>query len=127
MSDSMASIEAQFGSADKLLVGVTREINAANSEIVELVSTVLGEIQFQDVVRQRIEQVIDGLDRISTFAGETTPWLAGNSAPPEKALSEILNDLQERYVMQEQRVTHDRVLGDSTVNRGVSGPKIELF
>ena len=127
MSDSMSSIESQFGSAEELLKTVTQEMDVANREIVELISTVLGEIQFQDIVRQRVEQVIEGLDRISVFAGEFTPWLKGDADRPAQLLNEILNELQDRYVMHEQRVTHNMALGDATANRSASGPKIELF
>ena len=127
MSESMSSIESQFGSADQLLKGVTHEIEVANREIVALVSTVLGEIQFQDVVRQRIEQVIDGLEGVNSFAAETIPWLDGNSEPTRRQLCEVLKELQERYVMDAQRLTHNVVTGDGGTKPAASGPKIELF
>ena len=127
VSSSMTSIESQFSNAALLLQGVTQDIAVGNKEIVELVSTVLGEIQFQDVVRQRVEQVIDGLDRVGTFADETTRWLNGNTNLPEKQLSEILNELQERYVMHDQRMIHGTVLGEPEGCPASAGPKIELF
>jgi len=127
MAGSMSSVEGRFKAAAAHLEEIIKGVDGANRIIVEEVSIVLGEIQFQDILRQRLEQVHTGLEIQSGFAGETLRWLEGMGEPPAKGLDAHLEELKENYVMQEQRTTHNAVLGVQAPAAGGSDNKIELF
>ena len=127
LAGSLSSIEERFKTSSDHLEQIIRDVDATNKIIVEEVSTVLGEIQFQDVLRQRVEHVNNGLDDLGRFARETQLWLEGSGEMPSQLLSEHLDLLKDKYVMQEQRVTHEKVVGKAGGNHSDSGLKIELF
>jgi methyl-accepting chemotaxis protein len=127
MAGNLSDIEERFRTASVHLEEVIHSIDEANSIIVEEVSIVLGEIQFQDVLRQRIENVNEGLDYLNGLAGDTVLWLDGAAEMPLQRLREQLDVLSKKYVMQEQRSTHDAVLGKTVMASGASSKKIELF
>jgi methyl-accepting chemotaxis protein len=127
LADNLSGIEKRFKNASIHLEELIKGIDEANRIIVEEVSTVLGEIQFQDVLRQRLEHVNNGLDYQTEFARETLLWLEGKGESPAKRLDDHLNELKDKYVMQEQRATHNAVLGVKAPAAGGSHLKIELF
>ena len=126
MAGNLSDIEERFKSASVHLAEVIGSIDESNGIIVEEVSTVLGELQFQDVLRQRIEQVNEGLDFLNLLGRDTVLWLNGAGEKPTQNLCEHLEVLSKKYVMQEQRSTHDAVMG-TTGRTGASSQKIELF
>jgi methyl-accepting chemotaxis protein len=126
MAGNLSDIEERFKAASLHLVEVIHSIDESNSIIVKEVSTVLGELQFQDVLRQRIEQVNEGLEYLNALGRDTVLWLNGAAEIPSQCLREHLDTLSNKYVMQEQRSTHDAVMG-TTGRAGASSQKIELF
>jgi methyl-accepting chemotaxis protein len=127
MADNLASIEGRFKNASVHLEEIISGIEAANRIIVEEVSIVLGEIQFQDILRQRLEHVNNGLDYMNGFAQEAQLWLEGKSEVPAKRLNDHLAELKEKYVMHDQLTTHNAALGINTAATSGSKNKIELF
>ena len=127
LAENLSSIEERFKNASGHLEDMIKGIDEANRIIVEEVSIVLGEIQFQDVLRQRLEHVNHGLDYQSDFAGQTLLWLEGKGESPAKRLNDHLAELKDKYVMQEQRTAHNAVIGVKAPSAGGSSLKIELF
>jgi methyl-accepting chemotaxis protein len=127
LAGNLSSIEERFKNASVHLEEMINGIDEANKIIVEEVSIVLGEIQFQDVLRQRLEHVNNGLDYQSDFAQQTLLWLKGKGESPAKQLNEHLAELKDKYVMQEQRTAHNEVLGLHAPVAGGSNARIELF
>lgn len=127
LADKIAHIAERFGNASLFLEDITRSIDEANRVIVNEISTALGEIQFQDVVRQRVENVNDGLDRLGEFAKQVVLWLEGKEEQPAERLKLSLTDMQKSYVMQEQRTTHELALGRVAKDTAQATAKIELF
>ena len=115
-------------SAAALLLGCTT--------VVELATSMMAGLQFQDVTRQVVEHVVGALDALGerftgVAAALTQPSDAGDgSATEARALTELaqlgasLDRLQSGYVMQRQRSTHAEVLGDAFVD---DDPDIDLF
>jgi methyl-accepting chemotaxis protein len=126
MAGNLSEIEGRFIAASLHLGEIVASIDAANSVIVTEVSTVLGEIQFQDVLRQRIEHVNEGMDFLNGLARDTVLWLNGGGELPALGLSEHLEVLDKKYVMQEQRSTHNAAMGKTQPVSG-SSQRIELF
>jgi methyl-accepting chemotaxis protein len=127
MAGNLSDIEERFKTSSVHLEEVIQSIDEANRIIVEEVTIVLGEIQFQDVLRQRIEHVSQGMDYLSGLARDTALWLNGAAEKPSQRLSEQLDVFNANYVMQEQRTTHNAVLGKTGQASGASSQKIELF
>jgi len=127
LASNLESIEERFKFSSTHLEEIIGSIESANRIIVEEISTVLGEVQFQDVLRQRIEHVNEGLEFLTSLASDTTLWLEGTAEQPDQRLSEQLELFKKKYVMQQQRVTHNAVLGKTAVAAEAASPKIELF
>jgi len=127
MAGNLAEIEERFRSASVHLEEIIQSIDESNRIIVDEVSTVLGEIQFQDVLRQRIEHVNEGLDYLNGLAADTVAWLDGAAGMPSQSLRAQLDEFSKKYVMQDQQRTHDAVMGNSGTASEASNLKIELF
>jgi methyl-accepting chemotaxis protein len=127
LAGNLSEIETRFKLASVHLEGIIESIDQSNRVIVEEISSVLGEIQFQDVLRQRIEHVNEGLGYLQVLASSTASWLDGTAEMPTKGLRENLEELNTRYVMQDQRRTHNEIMGKTGGSPDHSSQKIELF
>lgn len=129
LAGNLGEIEGRFKVASAHLAEIISGVDSASRIIVEEVSIVLGDIQFQDVLRQRTEQVNTALLRLSSLSEEIVRWLDGTSEMPTSSLCEYLETLQKTYVMHEQRVTHNAVLGNKSGSTSPAAPtsRIELF
>ena len=84
----------------------------------------MGQMQFQDVLRQLLEQVERGLQALASYSQTSAQGL-----PSEIALQDLMQQWQTSYVMFEQRAAHDRAPEAPQASAGAleDGPKIELF
>ncbi|WPB83795.1 methyl-accepting chemotaxis protein [Sediminicoccus rosea] len=83
------------------------------------ITQALGAMQFQDIVRQRLEQVGEAIERLGLHAG----WLAEalhERRSVESVESTLLRRMEESYVMHGQRLVHGNTSGSG-------GPAVELF
>jgi methyl-accepting chemotaxis protein len=83
------------------------------------ITQALGAMQFQDIVRQRLQQVGESLERLGLHAG----WLAEalqQHRPVESVESSLLQPMEDAYVMHGQRRVHGTAPREA-------GPPIELF
>lgn len=101
----------------------------------DIATQVLAATQFQDITRQVVEQVRDGLGAIGGQIGMAAGCLEGTGSPADLD-GELLDGLHHAYVMAAQRHTHATVLaaegaaGVGPVPAAVAtddGPAIELF
>ena len=92
----------------------------------------LGDMQFQDINRQMLEQVNSALSSLSEHFAQLYQLIDGQAPPPPVQLEELVTRWTESYVMQSQWTTHRQV---STTNgttpapvpNNAMGPPIELF
>lgn len=124
----LSAIEAQFDSASGVLQGMISGIQASNRDVTAQLTEALGHIQFQDIVRQRVEQVELALEDL----GQHTRMMVGNLTDEtwdgriQPTLQQRLEQHQAGYVMASQRDTHASVLGGHPAS-SLDGPAIELF
>lgn len=101
----------------------------------------LGDMQFQDINRQLLEQINAALGSLSDHFAQVYQLIDGNAPPPPVLLEELLARWTDHYVMHSQRVAH--VLGTARDNTPAAeaspaapppltlapthGPRIELF
>jgi methyl-accepting chemotaxis protein len=107
---------------------VVGTIKESSEQLAGMFMSALASVQFQDVTRQQIEQVIDALNRLDSHATMLASRL-GQLEDPDfsvQPLSEHLDQIYSNYVMDSQRDTHHSATG-SSAKASTAGPKIELF
>jgi methyl-accepting chemotaxis protein len=107
---------------------VVGTIKESSEQLAGMFMSALASVQFQDVTRQQIEQVIDALNRLDSHATMLAARLGQMEDPnfSVQPLSEHLDQIYSNYVMDSQRDTHHSATG-SGAKASTAGPKIELF
>ena len=123
----LATAEQQAMAADAAFTRLADEAQStladaqdAGGEIARSTLAAMSATQVQDIARQRLEQVNDGLERVGLHAA----WLAEalrEERDVEQVEDVLLRPMHEAYVMQSQREAH---AGGDTATEGSS---IELF
>jgi two-component system chemotaxis sensor kinase CheA len=106
-------------------------MTSSNQRFAHLTMDLLGKIQFQDVMRQKAEQVIHTLARMEAQAAALVEYINN----PEKALtaeelSLTTEGMVKDYVMEEQRTIHYETTDQVEKIGKVAAealPKVELF
>lgn len=108
---------------------MSSETQAAIDAIRANVLEVLENVQFQDISRQQIEQVQNGLALSGQRMGEVAQWLVGDLSKPLDIpdFAEDLEYLRASYTMQAQHTTHQAVVGGESDDYVSNRPAIELF
>jgi len=128
-------METSFKVVGGMMSDITGKISEQHKIILNTATDLLGKIQFQDVVRQQLERVIEALKELSEYNTSLLKWLVNpvaNEKPSE--IQELLDRFYQRYVMQSQRKVHKETVGDTSDKKKsdipdgkVEEPKIELF
>ncbi len=109
----------------QVLVSVTD----SSRRLSDMFMNALASIQFQDVTRQQVEQVINALDRLDSHTGMLAKRLENFQDPDFKLvpLSQHLDEIYGNYVMDSQRMAHSNATGQSSGPATGSSSKVELF
>jgi methyl-accepting chemotaxis protein len=107
---------------------VIDEVKTGHQDIVDRLGDALAQVQGQDVMRQRIEHAQDSLSGMKAHLQRIADQLHDQPWDPD-GIALGKQDMQsqaEGYVMDSQRVTHQKVMGSApVVQRNL--PKVELF
>jgi len=124
----LTEMQEEFSRNSQLLLEVIREVDANYEESVRRLSQALGHIQFQDVMRQRMEHVREALEEMREHMLRLSekPDDPGWDGKLEFSFKEILASHLNRYHMASQTTTHLAVAGGG-VEQDHSRPAIELF
>lgn len=116
---------------------VLNHINDSSKRLADMFMDAVASVQFQDVTRQQIEHVIEGLHHIENQANALSEHIeSGGRGKPIQPLKDKMDDLYSRYVMDNQRTTHQSVVtgnkGKASSNLKTSSAKpasskVELF
>ena len=110
---------------------VMATIGDSSGKLATMFMNALASVQFQDVTRQQIEQVIDALNRLDHQSEQLVTRLENfeDTDFAIQPLSEHLDQMYSNYVMDSQRDTHHQAMGGSgaAAKSGGGGPKVELF
>ena len=124
----LTQMQQEFGSNGELLLKVITEVDVSYEESIHRLSQALGHIQFQDVMRQRMEHVQEALTEMRDHLRR----LYEHAADPdwdghlENRFSNLLAAHLGRYKMASQTITHLAVSGGASATDH-SRPAIELF
>jgi methyl-accepting chemotaxis protein len=124
----LSEMQREFCKNGELLLDVITEVDANYEQSVNRLTQALGHIQFQDVMRQRMEHVQEALvemrEHMQTMAERAVDFVwDGNFDPTFK---QILAAHLDRYRMASQTLTHHAVAGGAS-DQDHSRPAIELF
>jgi len=123
-------MQARFSvaAASSNLLGVIEGVKSGHQDIVAGLSDVLGQLQFHDVMRQRVEQVQSSLLDLNSHLQGMADQMGDKPWDPDLMVSlrQRLEQQVSSYVMASQRSTYDRARGQ-TEEPNNPLPKIELF
>ncbi|MFH1870135.1 MAG: methyl-accepting chemotaxis protein [Pseudomonadota bacterium] len=107
---------------------VMASITDSSRQLADMFMSALASVQFQDVTRQQIEQVVDALNRLDQHSTLLASRLEQFEDPDfqMQPLSVHLDQIYSSYVMDSQRNTHHSAT-QSGAAHVATGPKIELF
>lgn len=125
LSNQLKSISEAFVEVTGFLGEVTSNTHGAMGGIVIDIQKALGHMQFQDVVRQQIEQVCAGLEMLGQHGTQVGTQLEDWNGVQWSPLADKFDELETGYVMHRQRTTHAEATGGSVV--ADERPAIELF
>jgi len=127
VENRVTGMESAFSSVGNLIVDIIHKIYEQNEVVFKTATDLLGKIQFQDVVRQKLERVIEDLKELSEYNTALMKWLE-SSDKEEKPMEiqKLLDSFYQRYVMQSQREIHAKIV-NNTLQIKEEAPKIELF
>ncbi|MBI5920735.1 MAG: chemotaxis protein [Betaproteobacteria bacterium] len=108
---------------------VVAQIHTSSQALAEMFMDALASVQFQDVTRQQIEQVLSALSRLDSHANLLADRLKQSEDPhfEFQPLSQHLDQIYSGYVMSSQRDSHQASLGNAAASTDEGRPKIELF
>jgi len=109
--------------------GIMAEVRRSSKQLSTMFMDALASVQFQDVTRQQIEQVIDALGRLDGHAKLLADRLDAFDDPQLdlRPLSQHLDEIYSNYVMSSQRDSHHHSLNDGQAGKEAVGKKVELF
>jgi len=108
---------------------VMARVRESSQQLSAMFMDALASVQFQDVTRQQIEQVINALDRLDGHAALLADRLEQFEDPQFvlRPLAAHLDEIYSSYVMSSQRDSHHGALHESAAPSDKGGPKVELF
>jgi methyl-accepting chemotaxis protein len=125
----LAEIQQQFSQGTQLLLEVLHSVETGHTEMEDRLLQVLGHIQFQDVMRQRVEHVQGALLEMREHLQHLSGCLDDSSSDGqlEVTFKAMLEGHLNKYHMASQTVTHLAVAGGTAQSDRDDRPAIELF
>lgn len=109
---------------------VLGQVQESSTQLASMFMDAQASVQFQDVSRQQIEQVIGALSQLDEHAGLLAERLVSYDDPSfvYTPIAQHLEALYGRYVMESQRTTHHSSLKqDAATSAAPTQSRIELF
>ncbi len=126
-AEDVAGISALYQKVDNLNAQIITSMEKDSEAISCAVMNALSGVQFQDITRQRLEQIQDGLTTIGTYIESTIE----NVANPEilETINNLdISELESAYRMDSQREIHCAITADGDEQPVAEDlPAIELF
>jgi methyl-accepting chemotaxis protein len=124
----LSEMQQEFSKNGELLLAVISEVDASYEESINRLSEALGHIQFQDVMRQRMEHVQEALIEMREHLQKLSehPEDLERTGQLDQSFKTLLASHLEQYRMASQTLTHLAVSGGkASADQG--RPAIELF
>lgn len=127
--DQLLSLEESARRIASTVGNTLQELDLQSHRIEQTVIEALGNIQFQDITRQKLEHVISIMADFSAHLAGVITKLQQGSGTIDSIRSEMfaIESIFERYVMDDQRQVHARAMGGVAKKASGGLPAIELF
>lgn len=122
----LGELQTGFAQAGQALSTMIQSMDGEHREMVNRLSTILGHVQFQDIIRQRLDQVSEALCELGEHVRASTASACLGETGMLPSLHERLLGQQKRYVMQSQRRVF-AAAGGAALAKTDDAPSIELF
>jgi hypothetical protein len=127
LASQVRELQTSCEQLDSFRRDVWDEVRGATKKICDVASGMSG-IQYQDVLRQRLVQVVGVLIKLAARDEVLRQALRGEGSLPDDWRPMDLGDLAQEYVMSAQRDAHGRAAGQAESAPEASElPEIELF
>lgn len=105
------------------------KVQDTSNQLADMFMNAMASVQFQDVTRQQIEQVVDALNRLDEHAGLLACRLEQSDDPNLKLqpLAVHLDQMYSSYVMNSQRKSHNTAMDQDAGSGDSPSLKVELF
>ena len=126
---ALPRLSKDFGSTVGELDGYVRNTHDAVRAMLDAIIAALGHAQFQDITRQQIEQVRNGLEMLGHQVVDIGGIMDRDWSQPMDIgpLRELADTMKASYTMLVQHKVHHEALGSSLGEAGKPRPGIELF
>ncbi len=127
--DQLLSLEESARRIETTVGNTITVLEIKGRQIGQVVIEALGSVQFQDITRQKLEQVSGiMLDFAANLGGLCSKLRQGtDSIQSIRSQMFAVESVLERYVMDDQRSIHAQSLGKTATQKSSSLPSIELF
>jgi len=142
IADHMKLLSSTLGDVIPYLSGLSSHMELSLQRVTSDIVDTLGDMQFQDINRQLLEQINGALASLSNHFAQLYQLIDGRAPPPPQLLEDLMQRWTSDYVMHSQRVAHEKGMGRPAPNAVVladvpppvglelataNGPRIELF
>ncbi len=135
--DAEAKKLSEFSAQARVVYDMYSRYDELNSRLLRLmeedtegvrsaVLEALAGIQFQDITRQRLEQICESLNRMASHLREALGVVTSHEELERLGPFQV-EEMRHDYRMESQRNVHEAVVGASTPSSSGEAPKIELF
>ncbi len=134
IAEQLQATGQDFHRLANYVIEFTKSLDHGSAEVHQLVMSMLGELQFQDITRQQMEHVTSSLVCLDEHMQALARQLPDALVTPI-ALAPVTQELERLfadYAMESQRETHRAMTGAAAGGKGAhqqeeSAPRIELF
>ena len=126
----LSPMNEQLSNGSRSLLDVIQGVEQGHHEMIVRLSHVLGHVQFQDVMRQRLDQVQDAMQEMGAHLEDLTTSAIDRDwdGQMDASLYSRLAGHRNTYVMASQVSAHDTALGRAEpVATQAAAPAIQLF
>ncbi len=111
-AEQLATLGNSYGALTRREKEILCRIGSSSIRLTEMFMEALASVQFQDITRQQIAQVIEGIEHLDAHTQSIAGLLDDASGAGNiKSLKVLFNQLYSSYVMDEQREIHRHTLG----------------
>lgn len=106
IAEHIQGMSRTLGEVVPYLSQLSQDMDGGVDRITSDIIDTLGDMQFQDINRQLLEQINNALGGLSTHFAQIYQLIDGRAPPPPVQLEELLQMWTKDYVMHAQRVAH---------------------
>lgn len=115
----LGALHDEVNRSGHTLLELIREAGSGHAQLTEGLAHILGAVQFHDIIRQRLDHVVEALDELEAH-------LAAPDAADGPTLDARLDALRARYVMESERLAHAVPAAPADAPEPAM-PRIQLF